>query len=184
MRRNKLRVFALWLWVLPWGPATAQQTSPTVATLIDAIKTQREQALSPKPAPEQSRAQASTAQALAHAPLLWSISGVNEELHAVLVVDRRVYTVHKQGLPQRAGAWQVRHIDTQKVCIHKGAHTMCLTPPDRSASVLPFLQALRPAEGPLPSASAPPAAAAVDDTLARALASRLPTMPLTGGGKK
>jgi hypothetical protein len=184
MRRNKVCAFALCAWLVPSGPVTAQQAAPTVATLIETIKAQREQALHPRLAPEQGKTSTLAIPAAPHAPLLWSVAGVDDDLSAVLVIDRKVYTVHRHSLPQRAGPWLVRHMDADKVCMHQGPRTVCLTPPDKNASVLPFLQALRPALGLVSAPTAATPAETADDTLARALATRLPALPVTAGEKK
>jgi len=175
-----------WLSVSAW----AQPPAHSVADLIESIKAQKELALNP---PSQGARAKRGPDAVADTdspPLLWSVSGLNEDYSAVLVIDRKVYTVRSTQLPRRVGGWRVHHIGAQSVCVSLRGEPQCLQAPDSATTAHAFVQAL-PAAGAgkaeaslsmneSASTAAESAAQTVGaDKLSQALATRLPSLPVT-----
>lgn len=190
MHKNK---WCQWTWVwcaLGAQAAWAQSASPSVSDLIDTIKMQREMALTPSLKGSRFKSPPSTASAAPARPLLWSVTGVNEDYSAVVVVDRKAYTVRSMAIPQRVGRWTVDRVSAHAVCLSQGGQRHCLDAPHSASSVYPFVNALPPAPSAEPAfaVSTPPVPAPAPVTgnegpLPESLAASLASLPVSGGLK-
>jgi hypothetical protein len=85
---------------------------------------------------------------------LWSITGVDDKLTAVLLHQQKAYTVHSTLLPADVGPWQVTEITDHQVWVketkavgHK-RQLLVLEAPDKDTKLEVYLQALNKATGP------------------------------------
>lgn len=169
-------------------PARAQSQPPTVSDLIESIKQQKEMALQPRPAPASPGQKGASAAppprpvVSTAAPLVWSVTGLNQQFTAVLVHERKVYTVASDSLPYTLGAWRVHRIDEHAVLVSREARVLRLPVPDAASTGHAFVQAFAP---PVSEFSPPPGSGAATMapeglTAAQALAARLPLLPFKG----
>lgn len=184
-----LALVALLAFMAP-QPAWAQSQTPTVSDLIESIKQQKEMALQPRPAPAslgQKGAPAAppprpdlSSAAPSAAPLVWSVTGLNQQFTAVLVHERKVYTVASDSLPYTLGGWRVHQIHEQAVLVSRESRWLRLPVPEAGNTAYPFVQAFAPpvSESPPPAVPAPTATEGL--TPAQALAARLPLAPFRG----
>ena len=195
MRKSSVRGFPALLMALTVSSVWAQSSASSVADLIEAIKVQREMALSPGIASSRVKPGNSALADAENDPLVWSVWGMNDDYTAVLVIDRKVHTVKSSGLPHKTGSWRVRHISGQAVCLSQRGREVCLPAPNDAHMAVPFVKALlsTSSEGyGIPTAQNPvPAGGAgwgletsSSEVLSQSLSSRLPVMPLDRGAKK
>jgi hypothetical protein len=121
--------------------------------------------------------------------LVWSVSGLNDDYSAVLVMGQKVHTVSSKNLPQSVAGWQVESLNAQGVCMSRLKRHMCLPAPDSASSVHPFVRTLAPhtasrALVPMLPAQSQDLRGPVmpADTLPQALAAQLPILPGVAGG--
>ena len=81
-------------------------------------------------------------------PKVWSMTGANDSLEAVLLYEQKVFVVHSHNLPAAVGPWQVIKIGDQKIWIkdYKSASetqtVVAIDAPQRDASLDSYAQAL------------------------------------------
>ena len=111
----------VWLCAGLMGHASALAQNPSVADLIDRLKQKKEQEVLGTPAPKPDKANATRPSQrfqMPSPPMLWSISGINNELEAVLIYQGKAHVATSSKLPMRIGPWQVDSISAQGVIIH------------------------------------------------------------------
>ncbi len=174
--------------VLAPASARAQARTATVSDLIGSIKQQKELALQPRPGPASPVQRPAPEAGPAHKPvsaappMVWSVTGLNQQFTAVLVHDRKVYTVVSDGLPRTLGGWRVHQINEQAVLVSRESRSLRLPVPDVASSPFPFVQALTPPVGEFSPLAGPGAGTMASEglTAAQALATRLPVLPARG----
>jgi hypothetical protein len=130
----------------------AQAQTSSVGDLIaksKALKTQELQgATPPKPAsPSSSKTKAPAV--AASKPKLWSITGVDDKLTAVLLHQQKAFTVHSTQLPADVGPWQVTEITDQHVwlvetkAVANKRQVVVLDAPDQDTKLDGYVQALQ-----------------------------------------
>lgn len=164
------------------APAMAQPSSPSVADMIEAIKARKEMAMLPPasrgpraPTPSRTDDRPRVADGVTE-PMVWSVTGMNDQLTAVLVIDRKVHTVSSAALPRTLGGWNVLRISNEAVLVSRKGVSQRLAVPDSASSPFPFVKALSTSPGvPVPQALVQDAAPQRPDSLTEAgLYSRLP----------
>ena len=74
-------------------------------------------------------------------PKVWSISGINDDMQAVLLYEQRAYRIKSQQLPTTIGPWQVTSIKGQQVWLREAKKSgmsqqiVWVDGPDRDMSV-------------------------------------------------
>lgn len=143
---------------------SAQPSAKTVAELIDEIKARKEKVLFPSAVASEMTVQGmpsgvaymptgetrppqKSKQSEPLAPMVWSVTGINQELSAVLVIDHQVHNVDSTNMHQWIGDWRVRSISERSVVVaHRHGRTLSLPVPDVGTAPDPFLRALRPTD--------------------------------------
>lgn len=130
---------------MPWV-LMAQQADGTLVDLIRSVKAQKEAALDPGRAARQQAVQAG--QSLAQStPMLWSITGINDDYTALLLLDGQVQQVHSGDLPVGLGAWRVLSVDSTGVLLSRAGRRLHLPAPDAGTRPEPYMGQLGAAAG-------------------------------------
>ena len=114
-----------------------------------ALKTQELQGASPSKSASPSSNKTKAAPVPAGKPKLWSITGVDAQLTAVLLHQQKAYTVHSTQLPADVGPWQVTDISDQQVwlvetkAVANKRQVLVLQAPDQDTKLDGYLQALQ-----------------------------------------
>jgi len=114
-----------------------------------ALKTQELQGATPTKSANPSSLKAKTVPQQASQPKLWSITGVDAQLTAVLLYQQKAYTVHSTQLPADVGLWQVTDISDQQVwltetkAVANKRQVLVLQAPDIDTKLDGYLQALQ-----------------------------------------
>jgi len=152
---------ALWAWVFVGATASGA----TLAELIARLKQQKEQETLgrvPNASPSPAIKEAIEAR-LPSAPLLWSISGLDDDLQAVLVYQGKAYVARANGPRIRMGPWWIESISPHRVLLNAhdkpAALPLVLEAPQRGAAIEPYAMSLglyRTVNAISPTASAQP----------------------------
>lgn len=172
-----------WCIALALQGVLAQPHSPSVSDLIDSVKAQREAALGFDSRKAPSDLGAKVRSHTPANPLLWSISGLNDNLSAVLVIGQRVYQVDNASLPQQVGGWQVERLDANSIWLSRAGRRMKLPAPSSASTAHAFVHALQAAKSPTEESGTPRRSPQAESlwpglglTAAQSLAARLPAM--------
>lgn len=142
---------ALWMGCAPLAMAQPSSVGDLIAK-SKALKTQELQgATPPKAASPGSKSKATPAPAVK--PKLWSITGVDDKLTAVLLHQQKAYTVDSLQLPTDVGPWQVTAISDQQVwltetkAVANKRQVVVLQAPDQNTKLDGYVQALQKSAG-------------------------------------
>jgi hypothetical protein len=136
--------------MLVLAACNVQAQSPSVGELIAKSKAARTAELmgAPvKPVGNEAKKKPMPSQPVVQ-PKLWSITGVDQNLTAVLLIQQKAYTVASHDLPVNLGAWEVTQISHQQVWLRElkasdqKARSVVLEAPDRDTKVESYWQAL------------------------------------------
>lgn len=128
----------------------ALQGQRTLGELIDAIKAQREAVLIPGPAPASPSPSPSSSSATHQSrqtgpmnfpeqlPKLWSVTGMNGRLTAVLVDNGKVYTLDSENLPIQVGGWRVSQMDPSAIVLRQQGRVLRLIAPHSASTAHGF----------------------------------------------
>lgn len=114
-----------------------------------ALKTQELQGATPPKSASPSSNKTKAKPVPASKPKLWSITGVDAQLIAVLLHQQKAYTVHSTQLPADVGPWQVTDISDQQVwlvetkAVANKRQVLVLQAPDQDTKLDGYLQALQ-----------------------------------------
>lgn len=135
--------------MLVLAACNVQAQSSSVGELIAKSKAARTAELMGAPAkPVDSDAKKKTSSPSTVKPKLWSITGMDQNFTAVLLVQQKAYTVASHDLPVNLGAWEVTQISHQQVWLRElktsaqKARAVVLEAPDRDTKVESYWQAL------------------------------------------
>jgi hypothetical protein len=107
--------------MLVLAACNVQAQSPSVGELIAKSKAARTAELmgAPvKPVGNEAKKKPMPSQPVVQ-PKLWSITGVDQNLTAVLLIQQKAYTVASHDLPVNLGAWEVTQISHQQVWLRE-----------------------------------------------------------------
>jgi hypothetical protein len=158
--------------------------SQTLGELINQVKKAREAELLGAPAPSKSAKPGPRVSAAHDAlPLVWSISGLDEQFSAVLVHDSKVHVVASGDLPLRLGPWQLVSVGHGGVMVRRWLgvpsrpDVVLIKAPAPGAALDAYLKQLQPRSAQASAMADSPAALPADVPMSARLA-LVPTAPV------